>query len=149
MLVSRKNLLGEIANWGIQQCTTKLPFELEKTLLLVNEALKDKFSESKYGFGFVDFEYDELKDFLKKVLMPIPEFYKWNLTKMEYDKGIDVDSPTRAPFTFTSRYDNSPEECDHDFIDLGALIGNVCNAVKWDYERNKAFDEKFEKEHAQ
>lgn len=140
MLVSKKDILGFIAMWGVQQCTTKLPFEFEKTLLLINEHLTPHFADTNWGFK--EFNRKELFEMLEPI-KKIPEFYKWNLTKNEYNKGMDVDDPQRGQFKAVSRYDPYQEYSDNDFISLGALFGNVVRSIEREHERNEEFEKRF------
>jgi hypothetical protein len=63
-------------------------------------------------------------------LIAIPEFVDWNLSAAEKAAGVKVDDDRRSPFIFTSRFREPKVECD--FIDLDALIRNICNSVERD-----------------
>ena len=62
------------------------------------------------------------------------DFDNWNKAK----KG-------NAEIVFTSRY--SQPDPDYDFIDLDALLCNVCISLRDDFRREKTFNKKFDDEH--
>ena len=63
-------------------------------------------------------------------------FDNWNKCK----KG---DTPD---ISFTCRYENERNP-DREFIDLDALLHNVCVSLRDDFRREDAFDKKFEAEY--
>ncbi len=132
MLVSRKQLISEIARFGIAQCSKLLPFELEQTLQDINKemAATPKFKKAdKSNHGYAEFDdcYN-LNKYLSHVLLMVPRFEKWNLTPHEYKKGVDPNSEERPKFSFTDSY--TKVDAEHDFIDLDALIRNVANTCE-------------------
>jgi hypothetical protein len=134
MLVTKKDIISWVAFWGVQQCSTYVPFEMEKVLLLVEKKLKPVFEDAKYGSK--SFTRKQLFD-LVNGLLNIPELRKWNLTKTEFDKGIDPDAPERENiFGSTSRYDTYKDYNVNDFIDLNALVRNIVISIEKDCIKN-------------
>jgi len=63
-------------------------------------------------------------------------FDNWNKSK----------NTTSGEIRFVSR-DSSKGNPDDDFIDLDALLHNVCISLRDDFRRNDVFDKKFKEEH--
>lgn len=129
LLVSRRQLVASLAHWGIRQAPYTLPDDLVYVLLKFDEDLSKQWTDDPV-FSFAEFTRKELTELLRSTLMAIPQFKDWNLSAVEKDKGVKVDDESRKPFMFTSRYHQPKPE--HDFIDLDAIIGNICNDVERD-----------------
>jgi len=65
----------------------------------------------------------------------VAEFDAWNRCKVGETPEIQ----------FSCRYDNR-QDPDRDFIDLDALLHNVCLTIRDERRKNKAFDQQFEVE---
>ena len=68
----------------------------------------------------------------------IEKFDNWNKCKVGNTPDIQ----------FTSAFDGRRNP-DRDFIDLDALLRNVCVEIRDERRKNKAFDDKFDKEWAE
>lgn len=77
---------------------------------------------------YITCSYNELHDFLKNILMSIPEFQELNLSNKEYENGISVNDPERKSIVLISRY-SAELDADDDFIDLDACIQNIVNGL--------------------
>ena len=65
--------------------------------------------------------------------MPIKKFRELNLSKKEYEAGIDVDSDSRTGFVFISAFSEIPE--DDSFVDLDACNRNItCELMRGEEE---------------
>ena len=124
-LVSKQQILSEVARNAVASSPYHRPDNLEVVLDKLNEGLRE-WSRKNCGetdwykglLGYKEFTYKKLKNFLEEELKKIPEFLLWNERK----------NGNQAPFRFTSRYskDDNPDD---DFIDLDALIRNVANDI--------------------
>ena len=114
-LVSKRDILSEVAKWAVAQSPYHRPDNLEIVLDKLNEGF------GKWGnnnMGYEHFTYKRLKDFLGRELRRIPEFLAWNERK----------NGNQSQYKFIDRYGtkNNPDD---DFIDLDALIRNVANSI--------------------
>src|SRR3990167_7513030 len=107
---SKRNILGEIANWAVRQSPYHRPDNLEIVLDKFNKiiALVPEYPSMSYS------QIRELLDELKE----IPEFMLWNERK----------NGNQSQYKFTDRYSGKGNP-DDDFIDLDALIRNVANSI--------------------
>ena len=110
-IVSKRVLLGEVANWAVQQSPYHRPDDLEVVLDRFNKIISGVEDYSKFSYGEIRELLEELKE--------IPEFVLWNERK----------NGDKSEYKFTSRYSNEEENPDDDFIDLDALIRNVANSI--------------------
>ena len=102
------------------------PYHIPRKADIICQKFQDAFK--KDAKLYQDFYFYEMKDkdvygFFEKLLKDIPEFVELNLSKVEYEKGIKVDDPSRPPFGCVSRDSWIKEE--HDFVDLDAAVRNV------------------------
>jgi hypothetical protein len=93
------------------------------------QKIKDTFRKDAHNdneFYSLEIEKEKAYNYLKDLLMGIPEFVELNLSQVEFDKSISVDDESRPKYAFTTRYDKyDSESWKRDFIDLDAFIGNV------------------------
>jgi hypothetical protein len=76
-------------------------------------------------FKFQDFT--EFRNWLKNILEQVSEYKQLNVSKALKEKGVKYDDPENEGFRFTSRYTQETLDDRYtDFIDLDALIGNIC-----------------------
>ena len=113
-LVSKRNVLSEVAKWAVAQSPYHRPDNLEVVL----DKLDKEVGEWKDNLGFKYFNYKELLDCLKEWLFQIPEFKLWNERK----------NGNQSEYKFIDRY-SKEDNPDDDFIDLEALIRNVANSI--------------------
>jgi hypothetical protein len=130
LLVSRRQLVASLAYCGISQSPYTLPDDFMSVLLQFDLSLSKRWTTDEPCLGFMDFTRDSLADLLRSTLMAIPQFVDWNLSAAEKAAGVKVDDDRRTPFIFTSRFREPKTQCD--FIDLDALIRNICNLVESD-----------------
>ena len=123
-LVSKNNILSEVAKWAVYQSPYSRPDNLE----IVLDKLNNGFGKwSNDNLGWEKFTYKNLRNYLDKELKRIPEFLLWNERK----------NGNQAEYKFVSRYSKEEENPDNDFIDLDALIRNVANSiVRKDFEKS-------------
>jgi len=104
-----------------------LPRKIDAICEKATEIYKREFEKIGGDFYYRAFAtYDELLNWLKEHILPIPEIQELNLSKNEFDAGITVDNPDRPAFAFTSRYSPAIPE-DDDFMDLDAFIRNLAH----------------------
>lgn len=123
LLITRKQLLGEIAKEAVYAAPFDLPFDFQETLKKIDSAFIATptflMMDDESGRQVVDFEcYDRLYAYLKNTLSGVTEFLKWNLTVEEYIDGVEPLSQNRK---FVSRFSDRNMA-----IDLDQLITNVC-----------------------
>lgn len=113
-LVSKRDVLSNVAKWAVAQSPYHRPDNLEIVLDKLNEVL-GKWTDD---LGYKSLTYNEIKELLKENLFKIPEFTLWNERK----------NGNQCEYQFISRY-SSDVDPDNDFIDLDALIRNVANEI--------------------
>ena len=129
-LVGSKEILSVVARWAIQQ-SPYIPINLEIMLNKIKDALQatpEFMKAEKDNFGFLETDRDRLRPWLQNILFEIPEFMDMNLSAYEKAQKIKVDDPTRDSFVATSRYWKIKSE--HDFVDVYALVINVCISLE-------------------
>ena len=114
---SKRNILGEIANWAVRQSPYHRPDNLEVVL--------DKFNKIiELVPEYPKMSYAEIKEMLQE-LKEISEFMLWNERK-NGRQGMG--------FSGAGHHDDGSvtffnAKADDDFIDLDALIRNVANSI--------------------
>lgn len=125
--IDENTLMFVIAGQLYDQAPNRQPRKVEKIMTGVrfnfrNDARCDNHNEWYY----IRVEKDKTYEFVKAMLVCIPEFQELNLTQNEYEAGIKVDDENRAKFKVTTSYDkNNADSWRNDFIDLDAFIQNV------------------------
>lgn len=116
ILVTKRNLLGNVAKCAVMQSPYHRPDNLEVVLDKLNELTREisKNDASNYCKEFDSII--DLKKWLKEILTKIPEFLAWN----ERENG-------GKGFSFVSA--RSQPHPDNDFIDLDALYRNVATGI--------------------
>ena len=132
---SKKHITSALAKWAVRQSPYPCPEELEIVVKYLDACLEKSVSWDKHGF--VNLSLQEISKLLYKILYDdnFKPFYRWNESK-NISEGIK----------YVSRYDG-PENPDDVFIDLDALLNNVCLEIRDERRINDAFDKKFEEEH--
>lgn len=132
-----KEIVGAFAHSACLLSPYGCPDNLETICKYLVECLKreEVFTGEmgKYGMGKISL--CEINRTLHEILFDIPEFKEWNHCK----KGETPD------IQFSCEFDGERDP-DYDFIDLDALLHNVCLIIRDERRKNKAFDEKFERE---
>lgn len=119
MIVSKCQLLGELAKWAIRQSPYLIPDNLEVALQNFANSLDQlKTAEIDYPEWFKFKDKEDVYYLVDVALKNTTEIVKWNNRK----NGND------SPMGFTSRYDQETNP-DNDFIDLDALVRNVVNGI--------------------
>ena len=114
---SKRNILGEIANWAVRQSPYHRPDNLEIVL--------DKFNKIiALVPEYPTMSYEQIRELLDE-LKEIPEVMLWNERK-NGRQGMG--------FSGAGHHDNGDvtfynAKADDDFIDLDALIRNVANSI--------------------
>ena len=107
-----------------------LPRNAAKIVDRVIDLYKHDFDKITDDFYFKDFlHYDNLVEWLRNNILPIPEIEELNLRQREYDLGYraaDVHGE-RPDF---ARDHNQAMTPDEDFIDLDAFIGNLARRLE-------------------
>lgn len=123
--ISERNLMYCIGGQLFDQAPNRQPRKAEIIMQKVKEAFrKDAYNDNEcYA---LEIPKDKSYEWLKTLLMGLPEFVELNLTQVEFEKNISVDDENRPKFCFTTRYDKyDSESWKRDFIDLDAFIRNA------------------------
>lgn len=139
MFIHPSDIVALVAKWAVRLNNYgALPIGFVPLIEKLHESIKD----TGTLVGMMEFEsVRNLEEFIKEKLMAIPEFKELNLRKVERDMGLtakDVDTPERERRPFPDRYDENYQlKPEYEFIDLGALIGNVMNDIRREEEMNR------------
>ena len=133
---TREEIVGAFAQWACRQSPYGVPDGLEtvcKYLYTSLESVADW--KDCMGIGMVERSLCDINRWLYEILYEqgIKLFDAWNQCKVGKTPEI----------SFSSRFDG-PSDPDRDFIDLDALLYNVCITIRNERRANKAFDEAFE-----
>ncbi len=127
------DIVGAFSMWACRQSPYGVPDGLENVCKYLNAAIK---TAVKWDVnGMAELSLCEINRILHEILYEqgVKEFDAWN----ERKNG-------REGIGFTSVYDQpSPDD---DFIDLDALLHNVCITIRNERRTNAAFDAKFDAE---
>lgn len=128
ILVSRNQIVAEVAKFAVLQSPYAVPNQLQEALL----QLHDQLPHPKATLGFTEVTRKTLADLIHKAIAAVPEIIEWNRPK----------SGHTAQNVFVSRY--SGPAPDDDFIDLDALVNNVVRACVNEHreaQRTGAYDQ--------
>ena len=114
---SKRNILGEVANWAVRQSPYHRPDNLEVVLDKFNEIIKEVTQ-------YPTMTYRQIKEMLQG-LKTIPEFMLWNERK-NGRQGMGISAAGHHDDGSVTFYN---AKADDDFIDLDALIRNVANSI--------------------
>lgn len=128
LLVSRNDVLGELAGWSVRQSPYTLPDKLAEAVAAFCAAWPR--AEHAQFDSVVDLDYT-----IKTTLRQVPEIMAWN----ERKNGRD------GPGFVTRHSDPDPDD---DFIDLDALARNMAMALWHDAADEKAFNDDFDRRHS-
>lgn len=133
----RKDIVGAFAMWACRQSPYGVPDGLEDVCKYLNECLKTEFQWPTAGMQ--ELSLCEINKALHDILYDkgIVKFDAWNQKKRGKTAGVD----------FTSRFDNERHP-DDDFIDLDALLHNVCLTIRGERRAFDEFNRKFEADQA-
>lgn len=114
LMLHRKYLIGEIANFATRQSPYLYPDNLIAALDQIDQKLTEIFEHNEW----LEFEsYKGLYRFLMDNISELPEIVKWNQRKNGNTSSVG----------FSSMYDKPHP--DDDFIDLSALFMNVARTL--------------------
>lgn len=133
IILSINDFVGAIAYNAYRMAPNHAPRKIEIVMEKVRNYLRENLEQplkTDKTFWSKGFEPKEVYGFIRDMMFSIPEFKEWNLSQIEYEKGISVDDETRSEFSFSSRYDIRDEDFWKDnFIDLDAFVNNVCRVI--------------------
>jgi hypothetical protein len=130
---SIKDIVGAFAKWAVQQSPFCCPDGLQNVLSYLYVCLKKDVGWD--SFGYAELSLVDINHLLYDILMEkgISSFDSWNVPEKDWRKegkdGFPQDNP------------------DYDFIDLHALLHNVCLDIRLHRRESDAFNKKFEEEH--
>jgi hypothetical protein len=129
--VFSKSITAELAKWAIRQSPYAYPEGLESVVKYLNEVLKRKADR----YGMLSITLCELGELLYDTLYDkgIKHFDDWNKPK----------SREVGDIKFVTAY-SEERNPDTDFIDLDALLTNVCVEIRDEWRRNSEVDKKID-----
>ena len=134
IVLTLDDIMGAVAYNAYYMAPNHAPRKIEVVMKEVREYLKEHLEqplEHDKTFYAKHFEAKEIYPFIKDMLMSIEEYQEWNLTQIEYEKGIKVDDENRPKYCFCSRYDvHDEEDWKNSFIDLDAFVQNTVNVLQ-------------------
>lgn len=132
------DIVGAFAMWACRQSPYGVPDGLESVCKYLNACLLKSIPWDVNGLK--ELSLCDVNKILYEILhdQGVSEFDAWN----RFKKG---DTPE---INFVSAF-GGPSDPNRDFIDLDALLHNVCLTIRDERRKNKAFDEAFEKSKAQ
>lgn len=112
-------IVGSVAKVSFVLWNYRMPrnFEIVMTKLISQLKERNDF-ESVATVIIAEKNGDTLTDIVFDELMRIKEFREWNLTELEYQKGVDIDAGNAARVEWFGQSDKI-------FIDLGAFKQNL------------------------
>jgi hypothetical protein len=134
---SRKEIVGAFAMWACRQSPYGCPTGLETVCKYLNECLKTECEWTGKEIPWANLGLCDINKMLHDILhnKGVKAFDAWN-------ECVGGKAPN---VSFTSRYGQGDAyDPDHDFIDLDALLHNVCITIRDERRRNDAFDKRFD-----
>lgn len=127
--LSERDLLGAVGFWAYSQCPNRMPRKIETVMEKLKEKIRGQFVNWN-EFYYIEIESSKIHEYIHELLFSIPEWQEWNLSLIEYEKGIKVDDENRSKYSFTSAYDKeTAESWKSDFVDLDAFTRNVSRLI--------------------
>jgi len=135
--VMKKDITSYLAKWAISQSPYAYPEGLE-TVIKYLDACLDRSASIEHGSKMMNLSLCEINKLLHDILYEqgVEAFDNWNKCKVG-------DTPD---IKYSSLYDVEKNP-DRDFIDLDALLHNVCLSIRDEKRKNDAFNKKFKEEH--
>lgn len=130
-------ITGAFSKWACRQSPYGVPDGLENVCKYLHACLlKERKWETS---GMEELSLNEISRIIHSILYEqgVVEFNLWNRCRVGDTPDIQ----------FSSRYDGKKNP-DRDFIDLDALLHNVCLDIRDERRKNKAFNDKFDAKHA-
>ena len=133
---SRKEIVGAFAMWACRQSPYGCPTGLESVCKYLNECLKTECEWNSGDIPWANLSICDVNKMLHDILYEkgVKAFDAWN-------ECIAGKAPS---ISFTSRYGTANYDPDRDFIDLDALLRNVCITIRDERRKNAEFDRKFD-----
>jgi len=141
--IFRKEIVSVFAMCAIRQSPYVWPDDLEKVVKYLDACLTKsvdwEIKESEND-ALTQLSLSDISKLLYSILYEqnFQPFDKWNKSKIDIDQEI----------SFVSICD-VPKQADYDFMDLDALLNNVCITIRDKIRKDKEFDRKFEEEHGE
>jgi len=135
--VFRGWITGALAKWAIRQSPYHMPEHLMEVVGYLDACLRRGVTWNSDDWA--ELSLCQVNKLLHDILMDkgVTYFDAWNVPK----KGTHKTK-------FTSAHDD-PQDPDYDFIDLHALLRNVCLDIRDERRRSDEFNAQFEKEWAE
>jgi len=133
----KDNITGALAKWAIRQSPYSCPDNLEEVINYLDACLEKEVDWRLSGMA--ELSLCDINKLLYDILYEqgITYFNNWNKSK----KG-------NVEVQLVSRY-SSKEDPDYDFIDLDALLGNVCLDIRTERRADDKFDKEFEEKYGE
>jgi hypothetical protein len=129
----RTEITGAFARWAVRQSPYGCPDGLESVVRYLDACLKTAVTWD--GVGFAELSLCDINRVCWDILGDFAPFQAWNKAKKGSEEVV-----------FVSAF-GPPPDPDHDFIDLDALLHNVCIDIRTKRRVDDEFDRKFEAEY--
>jgi hypothetical protein len=136
----RKDITSNLAKCTISQSPYVYPEKLEKVVCYLDACLVQSVDweiKTDAHNAMTELSLCDIARLLYDILWDMKEFQNWNMAK----KG-------KEEIKFVSSHDG-PGDPNTDFIDLDALITNVCIEIRTHRRENDRFDKEFKKKYNQ
>ncbi len=133
-ITSKKDILGGFVKYAVRQSPYDCPDHIQEVVLFLAKCLDRDVKWDDMGFAYLSL--CEINKLLYDILYEkgVSYFDAWNKSKITRSEDL----------FFTSAYSN--HHPDTDFIDLDALLRNVCIDIRTDRREFDAFNKKFDEE---
>jgi hypothetical protein len=135
----RTEITGAFAKWAVRQSPYGCPDGLESVVRYLDACLKTAVAWD--GVGFAELSLCDINRVCWEILGDFAPFQAWNKAKEGGEEGVFGEETV-----FVSAF-GPPPDPDHDFIDLDALLHNVCIDIRTKRRVDDEFDRKFEAEY--
>ena len=131
----KKDITGGLAKYAISQSPYSCPDNLTEVIRYLDACLEKEIDWGEHGM--VELSLCDISKLVYSILYDqgLSFFDDWNKSKKD-----------KADIKFISGHDGSREP-DHDFIDLDALLHNVCLDIRMERRAFDKFNKEFEEKH--
>ena len=132
--VSNKDIIRAVAGNIYSMHPYHMPEGIDKIMAKLVEVLDNTpDGDGDITTTFKVFRFNDNNDFenwLSEILTDIPEYLDLNVSKELKDKGVKFGDPENSGFAITTRYSVQTKDRRYsDFVDLTALIRNICHDI--------------------
>lgn len=133
-----QDIVGAFSMWACRLSPYGVPDGLENVCKYLSASIKTVTAWDVNNMALASL--CDISRWLHEILMDqgVKEFDAWNVAR----------NIAKDPAAYAARYDDDRRKPDNDFIDLHALLHNVCITIRTERREFKAFNERLESEQA-